>query len=68
MGRLGTLWPNHNEADAALEEVQQRADDVTRDHWADIAKVADALLERRRLTGEEVASIIGSSVDADQGC
>lgn len=42
-----------------------RADDLVRRHWSSIERVADALLARGRLTGDEIAVLAGMTCPAE---
>jgi len=45
--------------EADIRKLHARADDLVRQHRANIEAVADALLDRRHLTGDEVRGIVG---------
>ena len=58
---MAELKSNEARLSELLDLATKAATKLVCDHWASIAKVADLLIERKQLSGDEVAAIVNAA-------
>jgi hypothetical protein len=57
VSRMTAVWPNYEEADAEVEKLADRANTIIEENWEYIWRVANELLEKETLSGDEVRQL-----------